>query len=129
MDARRNRLLDQARDYADFIFQPPPLRHHLVLTPQVARLLLKERIIFLSGAVEDMMSTLVVAQLLFAEADNPKKKIAMLHQLARRRRDVRACDLRHDAICPPGDAAGETMAKLAVDYECSEPTIWRALRG
>jgi DNA invertase Pin-like site-specific DNA recombinase len=26
-------------------------------------------------------------------------------------------------------ATGETMAELAVDYECSEPTIWRALRG
>jgi ATP-dependent Clp protease, protease subunit len=39
--------------------------------------LLKERIIFISGAVEDMMSTLVVAQLLFLEADNPKKEIAM----------------------------------------------------
>ena len=33
--------------------------------------LLKERIIFISGAVEDTMSTLVVAQLLFLEADNP----------------------------------------------------------
>jgi len=31
--------------------------------------LLKERIIFISGAVEDVMSTLVVAQLLFLEAD------------------------------------------------------------
>ena len=30
--------------------------------------LLKERIIFITGAVEDMMSTLVVAQLLFLEA-------------------------------------------------------------
>jgi ATP-dependent Clp protease, protease subunit len=39
--------------------------------------LLKERIIFITGAVEDMMSTLVVAQLLFLEADNPKKEIAM----------------------------------------------------
>jgi ATP-dependent Clp protease, protease subunit len=39
--------------------------------------LLKERIIFISGAVEDQMSTLVVAQLLFLEADNPKKEIAM----------------------------------------------------
>ena len=39
--------------------------------------LLKERIIFISGAVEDVMSTLVVAQLLFLEADNPKKEIAM----------------------------------------------------
>jgi ATP-dependent Clp protease, protease subunit len=39
--------------------------------------LLKERIIFITGAVEDVMSTLVVAQLLFLEADNPKKEIAM----------------------------------------------------
>jgi ATP-dependent Clp protease, protease subunit len=39
--------------------------------------LLKERIIFISGAVEDGMSTLVVAQLLFLEADNPKKEISM----------------------------------------------------
>src|SRR5204863_9105844 len=39
--------------------------------------LLKERIIFISGEVEDTMSTLVVAQLLFLEADNPKKEIAM----------------------------------------------------
>jgi ATP-dependent Clp protease, protease subunit len=39
--------------------------------------LLKERIIFISGMVEDAMATLVVAQLLFLEADNPKKEIAM----------------------------------------------------
>ncbi|MET3353992.1 ATP-dependent Clp endopeptidase proteolytic subunit ClpP [Xanthobacter autotrophicus] len=39
--------------------------------------LLKERIIFLTGPVEDGMSTLVVAQLLFLEADNPKKEISM----------------------------------------------------
>jgi ATP-dependent Clp protease, protease subunit len=39
--------------------------------------LLKERIIFITGVVEDGMSTLVVAQLLFLEADNPKKEIAM----------------------------------------------------
>jgi ATP-dependent Clp protease protease subunit len=39
--------------------------------------LLKERIIFLTGPVEDGMSTLVVAQLLFLEAENPKKEISM----------------------------------------------------
>jgi len=37
--------------------------------------LLKERIIFISGQVEDSMSTLVVAQLLFLEAEDPKKDI------------------------------------------------------
>ena len=39
--------------------------------------LLKERIIFVTGAVEDGMSTLIVAQLLFLEAENPKKEISM----------------------------------------------------
>lgn len=39
--------------------------------------LLKERIIFISGPVHDGMSTLIVAQLLFLEAENPKKDIAM----------------------------------------------------
>jgi ATP-dependent Clp protease protease subunit len=38
---------------------------------------LKERIIFITGPVEDTMSSLIVAQLLFLEADNPKKEIAM----------------------------------------------------
>ncbi|HEX2751959.1 MAG TPA: ATP-dependent Clp endopeptidase proteolytic subunit ClpP [Alphaproteobacteria bacterium] len=37
--------------------------------------LLKERIIFLSGQVHDAVSTLVCAQLLFLEAENPKKDI------------------------------------------------------
>src|SRR3974377_109221 len=39
--------------------------------------LLKERIIFITGPIEDTMSTLVVAQLLFLEAENPKKEISM----------------------------------------------------
>src|SRR5207342_2436457 len=39
--------------------------------------LLKERIIFITGVIEDEMSALVVAQLLFLEADNPKKEIAI----------------------------------------------------
>lgn len=39
--------------------------------------LLKERIIFLSGPVDDHMSTLICAQLLFLEAENPKRDIWM----------------------------------------------------
>jgi ATP-dependent Clp protease, protease subunit len=39
--------------------------------------LLKERIVFITGPIEDHMSTLVVAQLLFLEAENPKKEISM----------------------------------------------------
>lgn len=37
--------------------------------------LLKERVIFLVGQVEDYMANLVVAQLLFLEAENPEKDI------------------------------------------------------
>jgi len=39
--------------------------------------LLKERIVFITGPVEDAMASLVVAQLLFLEAENPKKEISM----------------------------------------------------
>ena len=39
--------------------------------------LLKERIIFLNGPVHDGMSSLICAQLLFLEAENPSKEIAM----------------------------------------------------
>ncbi len=39
--------------------------------------LLKERIIFVSGPVFDGMSSLIVAQLLFLESENPSKEIAM----------------------------------------------------
>jgi len=39
--------------------------------------LLKERIIFLAGPVHDGMSSLICAQLLFLEAENPSKEISM----------------------------------------------------
>ncbi len=39
--------------------------------------LLRERIIFVTGQVEDNMASLITAQLLFLEADNPKKDIYM----------------------------------------------------
>ena len=39
--------------------------------------LLKERIIFLTGEVEDHMCALIVAQLLFLESENPEKEISI----------------------------------------------------
>jgi ATP-dependent Clp protease, protease subunit len=39
--------------------------------------LLKERVIFVTGPVEDHMASLITAQLLFLEAENPKKEISM----------------------------------------------------
>ncbi len=39
--------------------------------------LLKERIIFITGPIEDGMASLIVAQLLFLEAEHPKKEVSM----------------------------------------------------
>jgi ATP-dependent Clp protease protease subunit len=39
--------------------------------------LLRERIIFLTGQVEDHMASVIIAQLLFLEAENPKKEISL----------------------------------------------------
>jgi len=39
--------------------------------------LLKERIIFVSGGIDDVQAALVTAQLLFLESENPKREIAM----------------------------------------------------
>ena len=39
--------------------------------------LLKDRIIFVTGAIEDQVASLICAQLLFLESENPKKDIAL----------------------------------------------------
>jgi ATP-dependent Clp protease protease subunit len=39
--------------------------------------LLKERIVFVTGPIEDYMASVITAQLLFLEAENPKKEISM----------------------------------------------------
>ncbi len=39
--------------------------------------LLKERIIFVSGPIDDTVASIITAQLLFLEAENPKKEIGM----------------------------------------------------
>jgi ATP-dependent Clp protease, protease subunit len=45
--------------------------------PDIFSRMLTERIIFMSGPVEDTMATIVCAQLLYLEAENPKKEISM----------------------------------------------------
>jgi ATP-dependent Clp protease protease subunit len=67
-----------------------PVDHYMNLVPMVVEQtsrgeraydifsrLLKERVIFVSGPVHDIMAQLVVAQLLHLEAENPKKEISM----------------------------------------------------
>jgi len=67
-----------------------PVEHYMDLVPMVVEQtsrgeraydifsrLLKERVIFLTGPVHDGMASLMVAQLLHLEAENPKKEISM----------------------------------------------------
>ena len=67
-----------------------PVEHYMDLVPMVVEQtsrgeraydifsrLLKERVIFVTGPVHDGMATLIVAQLLHLEAENPKKEISM----------------------------------------------------
>ena len=82
--------------------------------------LLKERIIFLTGPVHDGMSSLICAQLLFLEAENPKKEISMYINSPGRRGDLGPVDLRHDAVHPAqglhaGDRAGGLDGLAAAD--------------
>ena len=61
--------------------------------------LLRERIIFLNGEVNDTVSALVCAQMLFLEADNPKSPI-YLYINSRWRGDQRPRNVRYNALHP-----------------------------
>ena len=55
--------------------------------------LLKERIIFVTGPIEDFMCSIICAQLLFLEARKPQERDLHVHQFSGRRRDLRHGDL------------------------------------
>ena len=63
--------------------------------------LLRERIVFITGEVEDHMASLIVAQLLFLESENPSKDISMYINSPRRGGDGGSRDPRYHAIYPP----------------------------
>ena len=60
--------------------------------------LLKERVIFMTGPVEDIGANLVVAQLLFLEAENPDKDIHLYINSPWRLCYGRTFNIRHYAI-------------------------------
>ena len=55
--------------------------------------LLKERIVFVCGEFEDHMANLIIAQLLFLEAENPEKRGVYVYKLSRRCGKFRFCNL------------------------------------
>jgi ATP-dependent protease ClpP protease subunit len=60
--------------------------------------LLKERVIFLVGPIDDYMANVVVAQLLFLESENPDKDINLYINSPGWCGDGGARDLRHHAV-------------------------------
>ena len=60
--------------------------------------LLKDNIIFIGTPIDDRMANLVIAQMLFLEAEDPDKDIHAVHQQPRRVDHGRHGDLRHDAV-------------------------------
>ena len=60
--------------------------------------LLKERVVFIVGPVDDYMANVVVAQLLFLESENPDKDIALYINSPGGVVSAGTGDLRHDAV-------------------------------
>jgi len=61
--------------------------------------LLKDRIIFLGTAIDDHVANTVIAQLLFLQTEDPEKDIHLYINSPGGIVDLRACDLRHHAVC------------------------------
>ncbi len=60
--------------------------------------LLKDRIIFIGTPIDDIVANLIIAQLLFLEAEDPDQDINLYINSPGRRRVGRARDLRHHAV-------------------------------
>jgi ATP-dependent Clp protease protease subunit len=73
--------------------------------------LLKERVIFLVGPVNDMTANLVVAQLLFLEAENPDKDIHFYINSPGGSVSAGFVDLRHDAVHQAGCVDAVSLAR------------------
>ena len=63
-------------------------------------LLLRERIVFLGQEVDDQIANLIIAEMLYLEAEDPEQRHLALHQLAGRSRLRRYGDLRRHPAHP-----------------------------
>ena len=60
--------------------------------------LLNDRVVFLTGPIDEQVANLIVAQLLHLESDNAKQGHQALHQQPGRRHERALRHLRHDAV-------------------------------
>ena len=83
--------------------------------------LLKERIIFLGGPIDDDMANLIIAQLLFLESENPEKDITLYINSPGGSVTRRAGDLRHHAVHQAATSAPSASARPPAWARC----CWR----
>ena len=62
--------------------------------------LLKDRIVFLDGEVNDHSASIIIAELLFLEAEDPDQRHHAVYQQPRRLGNGRLCHLRYHAVYP-----------------------------
>ena len=89
--------------------------------------LLKERVIFLVGPVDETMSSLVCAQLLFLESENPKKEISLyINSPGGVVSDGLAIyDTMQFIQCPVSTLCfGRLQATKEKDIHCQTPELW-----
>ena len=65
--------------------------------------LLKDRIIFLGAPIDDFFANLIIAQLLFLEAEDPEKDINLYVNSPGGKRHGGIGHLRHHAVCETSD--------------------------
>ena len=88
--------------------------------------LLKERVIFLVGPVDDYMANLVVAQLLFLESENPEKDIHIYINSPGGSVTRGPGDLRHDAVHQAATSARSASGRRPAWARCCSPAAPRA---
>jgi len=88
--------------------------------------LLKERIIFITGPIDDGISMLVIAQLLFLEAESPKKEISIYINSpgGTVTSGMAIYDTMH-FIRPP---VSTMCISLQAPFKAKQPTSWCTLR-
>ena len=87
--------------------------------------LLKERVIFVTGPVEDHMATPDHGAASLSRGGEPEERDRDVHQLARRRGDVGAGDLRHDAVHQAGGIDAVHRARRVDGLAASLPPATR----
>jgi len=83
--------------------------------------LLKDNIVFIGTAIDDMVANLIIAQLLFLEAEDPEKDIHVYINSPGGSTTAGMAIYEHHAARPPGRARTICVGQAASMAPCSSP--------